>query len=182
MTNYTCTIYSRPWVFPAPNCIVLLDNFCYIRYHCAIDTQYTKNLCFNNAGDDSGGRTIIPALYYTEKTMKKLLRDSLRLLRPRQWVKNFAIFASLIFSGLLFDPSSFTKVFWGFIAFCLLSSAIYIINDIIDIPKDRLHPFKRFRPFANKDIPISLGIIIAVVFAFIALLISSNISILATSC
>ncbi|HUD44253.1 MAG TPA: decaprenyl-phosphate phosphoribosyltransferase [Patescibacteria group bacterium] len=108
--------------------------------------------------------------------MKKFLRDTFRLLRPRQWVKNLAVFAALIFSGQLFDPYSFQKVFWGFIAFCLLSSAIYIINDIIDIPKDRLHPFKRFRPLANKDLPVSFGLVLAIIIIIITLIIGTNIS------
>ena len=74
----------------------------------------------------------------------KFLRNILRLLRPRQWVKNFAIFAAIIFSGELFDFRILQKVFFGFLIFCAISSSIYVINDIFDIKKDRLHPFKRF--------------------------------------
>jgi 4-hydroxybenzoate polyprenyltransferase len=109
--------------------------------------------------------------------MIKLLRDPLRLIRPRQWVKNFAIYASLVFSGQLFDPMTFQTVTLGFIVFCAVSSAIYIFNDIVDIPKDRLHPFKRFRPLANKDLSVKFGISLAVILAIIGLFISANISI-----
>lgn len=90
----------------------------------------------------------------------KLIRDYLRLLRPRQWTKNFAIFAAITFSGNLFNFFIFENVFYGFLIFCCLSSAIYIINDIFDIKKDKLHPFKKYRPLAQGDIPlISAGIL-----------------------
>lgn len=93
--------------------------------------------------------------------MKKTFRDILRLLRPRQWIKNFAIFAALIFSGQLFDPNQFQKVFFGFLVFCTMSSAIYVMNDIFDVKKDRTHPFKKFRPLASKDISIKNAFLIA---------------------
>lgn len=108
--------------------------------------------------------------------MKKTLRDVLRLLRPRQWIKNFAIFASLIFSGQLFDPILLDKAFFGFLAFCALSSSIYVINDIFDIKKDRIHPFKKFRPLPNNDISIRAASKIAAVLALGALLMSFFIS------
>ncbi len=101
--------------------------------------------------------------------MKKIARNYFRLLRPRQWIKNLAVFTAITFGGQLFSPTVFTTVFYGFAVFCCLSSAIYVINDIFDINKDRLHPFKRFRPLANKDIPISHAIVIAVVLSLVAL-------------
>src|ERR1035437_6411854 len=93
--------------------------------------------------------------------MKKQIRDILRLLRPRQWVKNFAIFAAITFNGGLTDITVVLNVFYGFLIFCAISSAIYIINDIFDVEKDRLHPFKRFRPLANKDITIRFAVFLA---------------------
>lgn len=90
----------------------------------------------------------------------------MRLLRPRQWIKNFAIFAALIFSGRLFDLAILQNVFLGFLVFCAISSSIYIINDIFDVEKDRVHPFKKFRPLANKDISIKNAFIIAMILAF----------------
>jgi len=87
----------------------------------------------------------------------------LKLLRPKQWIKNFAIFAAITFSGNLFEPSIFNKVLIGFFAFCGLSSAAYIVNDIFDIKKDRLHPFKRFRPLAHGDIPIPFAVFVAII-------------------
>ena len=93
--------------------------------------------------------------------MIKIAYNTLRLLRPRQWIKNFAIFAAVTFSGDLFDWEIFQKVFFGFVIFCFLSSASYIVNDLFDIKKDRLHPFKRFRPLANKDLTRTYALLIA---------------------
>lgn len=101
--------------------------------------------------------------------MKKNLRNYLRLLRPRQWIKNFAIFAAITFSGKLFDLFLFQKVFYGFFIFCAASSAIYVINDIFDIKKDRLHPFKRFRPLAHQDISIPVAFVIAASLALVSI-------------
>ncbi len=102
--------------------------------------------------------------------MKKLLRDYLRLLRPRQWIKNFAIFAAILFSGLLFYEQYLLAVFYGFLIFCGISSAIYIINDVFDIEKDKLHPFKRFRPLASGDIPVHLALLLSIVMIILSLI------------
>lgn len=114
--------------------------------------------------------------FYVLKMNKRLILDILRLLRPRQWVKNLAIFAAITFTGQLFDIEVLKKVFLGFIVFCAMSSAIYIINDIFDKEKDRLHPSKKYRPIAKGNISISLGITIAVVLTFLSLLIGLTIT------
>lgn len=69
-------------------------------------------------------------------------------LRPTQWVKNFIIFTPVIFSGQLFDPYSIGHVLVGFISFCFVSSAAYLVNDLRDRPYDQKHPLKRLRPIA----------------------------------
>ena len=99
-----------------------------------------------------------------------LARNYLRLLRPRQWTKNLAIFAAITFGGQLFNIGLITQVFYGFLVFCGLSSAIYIINDIFDIKKDRLHPFKKFRPLAHQDIPIISAGILAFILSLSSLI------------
>lgn len=102
--------------------------------------------------------------------MIKIAYNTLRLLRPRQWIKNIAIFAAITFSGSLFEWQVFQKVFFAFIVFCALSSASYIINDIFDIQKDRLHPFKRFRPLANKTLSVIYALGVAfflIIFSFV---------------
>lgn len=107
---------------------------------------------------------------------KNLSINILRLLRPRQWIKNFAIFATAVFSGQLFNTFILEKVFFGFILFCGLSSAAYIVNDIFDIEKDRLHPFKKYRPLAHGDITIETGIIVAAILMASCLYLSYLIS------
>lgn len=107
--------------------------------------------------------------------MKKTLAyKTLRLLRPRQWIKNFALFAAITFSGELFNnPLALQNVILGFIAFCGLSSAIYVVNDILDIKKDQLHPFKRFRPLAHGDLSKNYGLALAIILAVFSLWIST---------
>jgi 4-hydroxybenzoate polyprenyltransferase len=75
--------------------------------------------------------------------------DWLRLLRPRQWTKNLLLFAALIFARRLFDPAALTLAGLGFTVFCAASSAVYVLNDLLDADRDRLHPEKRQRPIAS---------------------------------
>lgn len=101
--------------------------------------------------------------------MKKITYNTLRLIRPRQWIKNVAIFAAVVFAGELFNLDILPSIILAFIIFCGLSSAIYIINDIFDVKKDRLHPFKKFRPLARGELSISYAIILATVIIAISL-------------
>nr|MBI5455647.1 decaprenyl-phosphate phosphoribosyltransferase [Candidatus Levybacteria bacterium] len=106
----------------------------------------------------------------------KLIYNILRLVRPRQWVKNFAVFAAITFAGALFDKPVFENVLLSFFVFCGLSSATYIVNDIFDIKKDRLHPFKRFRPIAHGDVPITLGASLALFLIIGSLVVAKSIT------
>lgn len=108
--------------------------------------------------------------------MIKLAYNVLRLIRPRQWVKNFAVFAAITFAGELFNKPVFESVLFSFFVFCGLSSATYIINDIFDVKKDKLHPFKKFRPIANGDVPVSLAAFLAVSIMFISLIVAKSIT------
>jgi len=76
------------------------------------------------------------------------VRDWVRLARPRQWVKNTFLLAPLLFSGRALDPHAQLAALGALVAFCLLASAIYIGNDIVDAAADRAHPVKRNRPIA----------------------------------
>lgn len=105
--------------------------------------------------------------------MYKKMFSTLKLLRPRQWVKNFAIFASVIFSGQLFNLNVTQYVIVGFFVFCGISSATYVINDILDIEKDRLHPFKRFRPLAKGDISINSAVVLSLFLIICSLFLAS---------
>ena len=92
-----------------------------------------------------------------------------KTIRVSQWVKNIAVFAPIVFSGFLFVPGYFAKVVWAFGLFCLLSSATYVFNDIVDIRSDRLHPFKKKRPIASGEIPIELAIFLFIFLAGLSL-------------
>ncbi|KAF0107782.1 MAG: putative prenyltransferase [Anaerolineaceae bacterium] len=77
-----------------------------------------------------------------------MLRALLKTMRPRQWTKNVFIFAALVFDGKLFHPTDFLRTLAGFGLFCIISSAVYIFNDILDVEADRQHPAKKNRPIA----------------------------------
>lgn len=104
----------------------------------------------------------------------------LKLLRPRQWIKNFALFAGITFAGQLFDFDLFYHVVSGFVAFCLFASATYIFNDILDVKKDKLHPFKKLRPIASGMISVPEAIVILAVILFLAFFIALQTSFLFT--
>ena len=94
-------------------------------------------------------------------------------MRPFQWVKNLAVFAAVIFNGKLFDQQLLLRSFWAFIAFCLFSSASYLINDIVDAPYDRRHPLKKNRPIARGDVSPSEAKIAAVILLILGIEIAS---------
>ena len=77
------------------------------------------------------------------------------LMRPKQWTKNGAVFIGLVFAGQLFQVYPLLRATLAFITFCFVSSAIYVLNDLLDIEKDRQHPVKRFRPLASGRLPAS---------------------------
>jgi 4-hydroxybenzoate polyprenyltransferase len=91
-------------------------------------------------------------------------------LRPKQWIKNFLLFAGLIFSENLFHLPFLLKTVLGFAVFCGLSSAVYLLNDFLDLEQDRQHPEKSKRPLASGRIPAGL------VLGFSAFLFASSIS------
>ena len=72
-----------------------------------------------------------------------------KALRPKQWAKNVLVVAAPFAAGRLFEPSVAANVAVAFVAFCLASSAVYLLNDVRDAPKDRLHPEKKNRPIAS---------------------------------
>ncbi len=107
--------------------------------------------------------------------MGQLLYAILKTARPRQWLKNLAIFTTILFTGQIFSQGPLVKSAWGFVAFCLLSSSNYILNDILDAPADRKHPFKKFRPVASGILPVHVAILISILFGIVGLAISRNI-------
>jgi 4-hydroxybenzoate polyprenyltransferase len=92
-------------------------------------------------------------------------------MRPRQWPKNAAVFAAVVFDRQL-SLSNFIPLgrsFAAFVLFCLLSSSIYIINDVLDVESDRHHPTKRNRPIASGKLPVRIALITALGLILITL-------------
>src|SRR5258708_103987 len=85
-----------------------------------------------------------------------MLSALLKTMRPRQWPKNVFIFGALVFDKQLFILSSLLRTAAGFGLFCLISSAVYIFNDLADIEADRQHPQKKDRPIPSRKLPLSL--------------------------
>ena len=90
-------------------------------------------------------------------------------LRPRQWAKNVLVFAAPLAAGKLFIPEVFWPSIGAFVAFCLISSATYLINDVRDLDSDRQHPFKQHRPIAAGQLPVSLAISLAIILVALSL-------------
>lgn len=93
-------------------------------------------------------------------------------MRIKHYIKNFLIFLPLIFGGLLFNWGSFISTTIGFISFSLLASTIYIVNDIKDREKDRLHSLKKHRPIAAGKISVKQGFIFASILFVISMLLN----------
>lgn len=93
-------------------------------------------------------------------------------LRPAQWTKNLIVFAALIFGQRLLHADAVLDAVVAFVAFCALSSVVYLANDVIDREADRRHPLKRHRPIAAGQVPVTLALLSASGLAALALLAS----------
>ena len=91
----------------------------------------------------------------------------LKACRPKQWAKNVLVFVAPAAAGVLTQSLELRLTLQGFVAFCLVSSATYLLNDVLDVESDRRHPKKRLRPIASGAVPIPAAIATAVVL-FIA--------------
>ena len=87
--------------------------------------------------------------------------DFIKLMRPKHYIKNFLIFVSITFDRNLFNPPVLTQALMGFVAFCLLTSAVYVLNDIRDVEANRQHEVKRHRPIASGAVPIPAAWVLA---------------------
>lgn len=90
-------------------------------------------------------------------------------LRPKQWVKNLFIFLPMIFGKKLFISDTILNVAGAFCLFSLSAGVVYLINDIFDIEKDRLHPTKRLRPIASGEISIKNTLIAVIILGFLSI-------------
>jgi len=93
----------------------------------------------------------------------------LKTMRPKQWVKNVFIFAALVFDVKLFKLAPLLNTVLAVIAFCLISSAVYLVNDLVDIEKDRQHPTKRNRPLPSGQLSPKVALVAAIVIPVVVI-------------
>jgi len=103
----------------------------------------------------------------TQKTLALV-----RSLRPEQWLKNGFVLAPLVFSGLLGAGDAWARSLLAVAAFCSASSAVYLVNDVIDRGSDRMHPVKRRRPIASGEVSVAAALGAAVVLAAAAMVVA----------
>ena len=108
--------------------------------------------------------------------MKISFRSMVALMRPHQWVKNVFVLVHLGFGHLLHDTATVAHVLLAFVAFCLASSSVYIVNDIFDRGRDRKHPVKRNRPIASGVVAVPAATGFAMALALVALSIGAFVS------
>ena len=88
---------------------------------------------------------------------------TVRAVRPRQWVKNLLVLAAPLAAGRLLEPAVIKGTALAFVAFCLISAAVYLVNDVRDVAEDRQHPTKRFRPIAAGELKPAIALVLAAV-------------------
>jgi len=101
--------------------------------------------------------------------VNKLTREALRAMRPHQWVKNLLVFTPLVLSSQFMEPGLVIQALLAFMAFSLSASSLYIVNDLFDIESDRIHPKKKYRPFASGSLSKQWGIGQSIILLTIAL-------------
>lgn len=110
-----------------------------------------------------------PILPATPPPLRRQIMPLVTSLRPREWTKNLLLFAGVVFAGRLLEPSDLARAIVAALAFCGASGAVYLINDLHDIDRDRSHPVKRFRPLAAGTLTPTVarwGIVGALALAF----------------
>ncbi|MCK4656356.1 MAG: decaprenyl-phosphate phosphoribosyltransferase [candidate division Zixibacteria bacterium] len=103
----------------------------------------------------------------------KFLNGFARSLRPEQWIKNLVIFGALVFSRNFTNVPMIETSVLLFALFCLVSSSVYLFNDVIDYEKDRLHPRKSKRPIASGALPRKAAVVVAIILVAMAFLIAA---------
>jgi 4-hydroxybenzoate polyprenyltransferase len=113
------------------------------------------------AGQASAAEPVVPR--------RSPLRAAIKTGRPKEWIKNVFVFAGLLFSGKFNQSHEVLEALITFVAFCLISSAGYFVNDLIDVELDRKHPKKRFRPLAAGELSEGVAKAIAPGLAIVAI-------------
>lgn len=109
----------------------------------------------------------------SEIQRRSLAKAAIVAMRPRQWLKNVLVFAAPLAAGSIFEPDVLVPSLIAFVAFCLISSSTYIINDLRDVSADQQHPSKRSRPIPAGHLPRTAAIVEAVVLALLAVVIAA---------
>lgn len=97
------------------------------------------------------------------------IAGGVKTMRPHQWVKNIFVLAPVVFAKDLFRLDLLVPAFSAFAVFCLLASAVYTMNDLVDVDADRAHPVKRFRPIASGRVPVGAARIMALALVVVSL-------------
>jgi 4-hydroxybenzoate polyprenyltransferase len=105
-----------------------------------------------------------------------MLKSLIKTVRPKQWYKNFVIFIAIVFSGNLQNLTAWFDSIIAFSVFCLIAGSVYIINDIVDVDKDRQHPIKKDRPIASGKLKKSHALVYAMVLLSASLLIAVSLN------
>ena len=100
----------------------------------------------------------------------------IKTMRPRQWTKNVFIFAALVFDKQLLNPDSFLRTLAGVGLFCLISSSVYILNDLADVEADRQHPEKKNRPIASGKLPMNVAWIFLIMLVTVTFILAGLLS------
>lgn len=98
-----------------------------------------------------------------------MLTALIKAMRPKQWTKNAFVFFALVFDKQLFLPEPFIRTLAGFGLFSLISSTVYLFNDIADVEADRQHPEKKFRPIASGALPIPAAWVAAILLTLVVI-------------
>jgi len=101
-----------------------------------------------------------------------VVKEIFKSMRPQQWIKNFFIFAAIIFSQNIFNLPLLLKTIIAFVSFCLLSSSLYILNDLKDLEEDKLHPLKSKRPLASGRLKKSTAFLSFIVLSTLSLILA----------
>ena len=121
--------------------------------------KVVTNKVDQHAGEE--GKVHIPPVTIADEPLRSprrrmvQIRALLEIMRPQQWTKNGAVFIGLVFAQQLFHLPSLERAALAFIIFCFASSGIYVLNDLMDLERDRQHPVKRRRPLPSGRLPIS---------------------------
>ena len=98
-----------------------------------------------------------------------IVKGAIRSVRPHQWVKNLFVLAPVVFAKHLTHPSVIKSALGAFGVFCLLAGTVYVVNDLLDVEADRVHPVKRRRPIASGALPVPMARALAFVLVVVAL-------------